>query len=204
MISRRLTNRPGQTLKVKRMEAEGGAGGVRSCPAAHARWRPPCRRLDSRGRAPHASSWGPSLSAEGTSHPSKGRAATASVNRAKPNTDAGRESRKRPPGPPPPGSAWGFLSPFGTPPARLAAPLHRGAGAPSGPRSPEPRFCALRPPRCLVTDTQPCLEGQAGTGGPSAASLLSRRVATAPECVYACDGGGGRGRTCILETWAPA
>lgn len=191
------------------MEAEGGAGGVRSCRAAHARWRPPCRRLDSRGRAPHASKWGPSLSAEGTSHPSKGRAATASVRRAKPNTDAGQESRKRPPGPPPPGSARGFLSPFGTPPARLAAPLHPGAGAPPGPRSvwrrsPEPRFCALRPPGCLVTDTQPCLEGQAGTGGPSAASLLSQRVATATESVYACDGGRGRGRTCILETWAPA
>lgn len=191
------------------MEAEGGAGGVRSCRAARARWRPRCRRLDSRGRAPHASKWGPSLSAEGTSHPSKGRAATASVRRAKPNTDAGQESRKRPPGPPPPGSARGFLSPFGTPPARLAAPLHPGAGAPPGPRSvwrrsPEPRFCALRPPGCLVTDTQPCLEGQAGTGGPSAASLLSQRVATAPESVYACDGGRGRGRTCILETWAPA
>lgn len=73
-----------------------------------------------------------------------------------------------------------FLADFSV----LAAPFTGGAGAP-GPRVPEPRLRALRPPRCLVTDTQPCLEGQAGTGG-------------TPRPPASCPGGqGDSARVCV-------
>lgn len=136
------------------------------------------------------------------------------MKRAKPNTDAGKESRKRPLGPRPLRSTRGFLSPFGTLPARLS-PLftreqepHLGPGS-AWQLSPEPRFCVLWPPRCLLTDTQPCLEGQAGTRDPTATSLPSPQMVTAPDSVYVCDRGRGteeRGedRTRILEIWASA
>lgn len=130
-------------------------------------WRPPCRPPGQQGvRAPPDDNWGPSLSAEGTSHLSKGRKAGASVKRAKPNTDAGKESRKRPLGPRPLCSTRGFLSPFGMLPARLSAPLHPGAGAPPGPRvsvAAVPRAPLLCAPATKVpADRHSALPGRPG------------------------------------------
>lgn len=124
----------------------GRGGGVRSrrgCPHTEPSGALPTGRRDS--------NWGPSPTAEGTSHLPKGRKATASVKRAKPNTDTGREQEMST-GATATMQHPGFSLPFQGSSSKAVGPSSPGSGSPAwaplawlGPGSvwqlsPKPRF----------------------------------------------------------------
>ena len=125
MISRPSHEQTRQTLKVERTEAEGGGGGVR-CPHTEPSGAHPAGHRDS--------SWGPSPTAESTSHLPKGRKATARVKRAKPNTDTGRGQEASV------GATTTMQHPGFAPPCRGSSGK---AGGPSSPGSGSPAWAPL-------------------------------------------------------------